>query len=45
MCIQKVLAKKLVLPIEKIPEKSVLWAKLFLGAFFTKVKCTFLKSV
>jgi hypothetical protein len=28
-----------------VPEKSVYWAKLFLGTLFTEVKCIFLKSV
>ncbi len=28
-----------------IPEKSDIWAKLLLGALFTKVKCTYLKTV
>ncbi len=44
---KKVLAKKLFyqLKICLSPKKSVFWAKLFLGALFTKVICTFLKSV
>jgi hypothetical protein len=29
----------------KVLKKSVFWAKLFLGSLFTKVICTFLKSV
>ncbi len=43
----EVLAKKLFyqLKICPSPTKSVFWAKLILGALFTKVICTFLKSV
>ncbi len=40
---KKVLAKKLFY--QFLPKKSVFWAKLFLGALFTKVICTFFKSV
>ncbi len=43
---KKVLAKKLFyqLKICLSPKKSVFWAKLFWGALFTKIICTFLKS-
>jgi hypothetical protein len=37
-----------ILPIQnlpEVPENSVLGAKFYLGALFTKVKCTFLKSI
>jgi hypothetical protein len=44
---KKVLDKKLIyqLKICLSPKKSVFWAKLFLGALFTTVIYTFLKSV
>jgi hypothetical protein len=41
---KKSFSQKTILPIES-PKKSVFWAKLFLVALFTKVICTFLKSV
>ena len=37
--------KKLFYQLKICLKKSVFWAKLFLGALFTKVICTFLKSV
>jgi hypothetical protein len=44
---KKVLAKKIFyqLKICPSPKKSVFWAKLFLGALFTKAIGTFLKAV
>jgi hypothetical protein len=44
---KKSFSQKTILPIENLPspKKSVFWAKLFLGAFFTQVIYTFLKSV
>jgi hypothetical protein len=45
---KKSFGQKTVLPIENLSyvlKKSVFWLKLFLGALFTKVICTFLKSV
>ncbi len=44
---KKVLAKKLFyqLKICLSPKNIGFWAKLFLGVLFTKVICTFLKSV
>jgi hypothetical protein len=41
---EKVLAKKLFYLLKSL-KKIVFWAKLFLGALFTKVIFTFLKSV
>jgi hypothetical protein len=41
---KKVLAKKLFYQM-KSPKKIGFWAKLFLGALFTKVICKFLKLV
>jgi hypothetical protein len=38
--------QKTISPIENLKsKKSFFWAKLFFGALFTKVICTFLKSV
>jgi hypothetical protein len=44
---KKVLAKKLFYQLKTCPspKKSVFWAKLFWGPLFTKVICTYLKSV
>jgi hypothetical protein len=44
---KKVLAKKLFYQLKIVlsPKKSIFWAKLLLSALFTKVICTFLKSV
>jgi hypothetical protein len=44
---KKSLSQKTILPIENLlsPKISVFWVKLFLAALFTKVICTFLKSV
>jgi hypothetical protein len=41
---RKSFSQKTILPIENLP-KIVFWLKLFLGELFTKVICTFLKSV
>jgi hypothetical protein len=42
---KKSFGQKTILPIEKVLKKWVFWAKLFLGAAFTKVIFIFLKSV
>jgi hypothetical protein len=42
---KKSFSQKTILPIEKVLKISVFWAKLFLGALFTKIICTLLKSV
>jgi hypothetical protein len=41
---KKSFIQKTILLIE-VPENWFYWAKLFVGALFTKVKCIFLKSV